>query len=98
MVLCATTSPQLIPGILGEQLSLADLHLAGWLARVLSCVGVETDDDGSEVVKKLTARIPKLELPDDFTVEETKGIKLAAFWDSIRDRPSFRKVYAEGLH
>lgn len=24
--------------------------------------------------------------------------RLAAFWDAIKERPSFKKVYADGLH
>ncbi|KAI0726172.1 hypothetical protein C8Q72DRAFT_784202 [Fomitopsis betulina] len=102
------------PYVLGDQLSLADLHLAAWLARVVSLAGGTIADDGASVVGKLEAHVGGgFTLVKDFSVAEARrraGLpvadpeskerqnRIAAFWDAVRERPSFKKVYKDGLH
>lgn len=102
------------PYVLGDQLSLADLHLAAWLARLVMLSGGSISDDGNTAIGKLEAHITDgfslqkdlsvaearrragLPIPDPETSERQN--RLAAFWDTIKERPSFKKVYTEGLH
>ncbi|KAF5390348.1 hypothetical protein D9757_002967 [Collybiopsis confluens] len=75
--------------------SLADPHLTAWLARVFSLVGGTSNDSGATVIEKLEKHIgdsttSKMESP-------TLG-KLATYWDAVKERPSFKKVYVDGLH
>lgn len=89
---------------IGDQLSLADLHLASWLARVVRLSGGLHEDDGDTAIEKLEAHVGVgLTLPKDFKVEGTQGnpekrSKLAAFWDAMRVRPSWKEVYGQGLY
>ncbi|TFK41184.1 hypothetical protein BDQ12DRAFT_679037 [Crucibulum laeve] len=90
------------PFTLGDQLSVSDLHLAGWLATVVKLAGGAVTDNGNTVISKLEEYIGNgFGLPKDF--ESTKDgsrppqSKLAAFWDAVRERPSWKKVYREGL-
>lgn len=98
----------------GDQLSIADLHLAAWLARIAFLSGAVASDDGNTAVGKIELHIGGgFSLPKDFTVAEARrraGLaatnldsterqnKLAAFWDVMKERPSWKKVYANGLH
>jgi glutathione S-transferase len=74
----------------GDQYSIADLHLAGWLARVAKLAGGTCSDDGHTVVKKLEEYIG-----GGFKDEESK---LGGFWDAVRERKSWQKVYGAGLY
>ncbi|KZP31389.1 hypothetical protein FIBSPDRAFT_926046 [Athelia psychrophila] len=93
----------LVPAPAGDQISIADLHLAGWLARIVSLSGGSISEDGDTVTAKVEAHIgggfqfPK-EAPATggaVGARTTPQSKLAAFWDAIKDRPSFQRVYAE---
>lgn len=75
--------------VIGEQISLADLHLVGWLARLLSVIGVVGEEDGETAVNKLNKTVG---------LGEVKDSKLAIFWDSVKERKSFKKVYGKGLY
>ncbi|TCD71561.1 hypothetical protein EIP91_008942 [Steccherinum ochraceum] len=102
------------PYVLGDQLSLPDLHLAAWLARIVKLAGGTVSDDGDTITKKLEAHIGgSFKLPEDFNVAEARrraGLpagsaqptdsqsRIAAFWDAMKERPSWKKVYADGLH
>ncbi|KAH9919087.1 uncharacterized protein B0H18DRAFT_1029102 [Fomitopsis serialis] len=105
------------PYALGDQLSLADLHLAAWLARLVSLAGGTLTDDGAVAIGKLEVHVGGagggFALAKDFSVAEARrraGLpvsdpesherqnRLAAFWDAVRERPSFKKVYKDGLH
>jgi hypothetical protein len=97
----------------GDQLSLADLHLAAWLARIVKVSGGTPADDGTTAITKLGAHIGTgFALPKDFVSLDSvfdgeqqqqqlkaRGAqnKLAAFWDAIKQRPSWKKVYRDGL-
>jgi glutathione S-transferase len=98
----------------GDQISLADVQLGPWLARIAALSGADVNDTGSVALAKIEARVGSgFVLPRDFegmpetqrtpTVGSeaphlTKQAKLAAFWDAMRERPSWQKVYATGLH
>ncbi|KAI0375051.1 hypothetical protein BV20DRAFT_960106 [Pilatotrama ljubarskyi] len=102
------------PYTLGDQLSIADLHLAAWLSRIAFLADANASDDGNTAVGKIESHIGDgFSLPKDFSVAEARrraGLaatgtdsterqnKLAAFWDAIKERPSWKKVYADGLH
>ncbi|PIL31914.1 hypothetical protein GSI_06618 [Ganoderma sinense ZZ0214-1] len=71
-------------------------------------------EDGTKVLGRIEAHVGNgFTLPEEFSVAEARrraGLpavnvesserqsKLAAFWDSMRERPSWKKVYGEGLH
>ncbi|KAL0581633.1 hypothetical protein V5O48_000449 [Marasmius crinis-equi] len=95
------------PFALGEQLSIADLHLGPWLAVVARLAGAAPSDDGDTAIGKLEKHIgngfsvPRSTLAIDLMKVEGdrpgSRSKLAAFWDTMRERPSWKKVYADGL-
>ncbi|KAF9270193.1 hypothetical protein L218DRAFT_952377 [Marasmius fiardii PR-910] len=95
------------PFALGEQLSIADLHLGPWLARVGKLAGATAADDGNAAIEKLEKHVgngftlPRGNLPLDLMKTDggrtASRCKLAAFWDVMRERPSWKKVYADGL-
>lgn len=90
----------------GDQISIADLHLAGWLARIVSLSGGSITEDGDAVTAKVEKHIGGgFQFPKDAPAtggavgaRATPQSKLSAFWDAIKDRPSFQRVYADGLH
>ncbi|KAF8227425.1 hypothetical protein L208DRAFT_1424732 [Tricholoma matsutake] len=95
------------PYALGDQFSVADLHLAAWTARLVKLAGGTAEDDGNTVVTKLEAHIGNgFILPKDFQDTDAQGIdsqearrsKLSAFWDAVKERPSWKKVYGNGLY
>ena len=88
--------------------------MAAWLARIAKLAGATASDNGNTIVKKLEAHIGgTFKLPEDFAVAEARrraGLpagnvlptdrqtRIAAFWDAMKERPSWKKVYANGLH
>jgi len=119
---------------LGDQLSLADIHLAVWLARIAHLSGALPNDDGNSVIEKIEGLVgtkfvkdisivearrraglgSAMKLPgtgaegkDDVadpqtiqpsTDKSSRQSRLAAFWETIKERPSWKKVYEAGLH
>ncbi|KAG9121410.1 hypothetical protein FRC07_002644 [Ceratobasidium sp. 392] len=83
------------PLTLGDQLSLADIHVGVWLAKVLALVAGK---DGTDPTK--WADIPSSPgLAEAVGSKDFKlGPKLTAFWTEIITRDGFKKVYADGLH
>ena len=68
--------------------------------------GGTNSDDGDTIVKKLEGYIGGgFTVPRDFLTDEAiqegvevdKQSKLGAFWDAVRVRPSWQKVYRGGL-
>lgn len=81
----------------GDQFSIADLHLAAWLTRVVSLVGGTKDDTGETIVVKLEGYIGGgFQIPRGFVSEQQT--KIGAFWDAVRERPGWKKVYYNGLY
>jgi hypothetical protein len=61
-----------------------DFHVGAWLARIASLSGVENAADDLAVLEnELGEPIPE---------------KLAAYWSAWSERPSWKEVYAPGLH
>ena len=57
----------------GDQLSVADLHLAAWLTRLAHLAGATAADDGNTVVAKIEAHVGSgFALPKDFSVAEAR--------------------------
>lgn len=117
---------------LGDQLSLADIHLAVWLARIAHLSGALPDEDGNSVIEKIEGLVGAgfvkdisivearrraglgSALPGAGTEGKSEGAvsqtiqpstdksprqsRLAAFWETIKERPSWKKVYGAGLH
>ena len=116
---------------LGDQLSLADIHLAVWLARIAHLSGALPSDDGNSVIEKIESLVGSKFVKDVSIVEARRraGIgsavklpgtgaaeglvpqtiqpstdkssrqsRLAAFWETVKERPSWKKVYEAGLH
>ncbi|KIK07019.1 hypothetical protein K443DRAFT_236026 [Laccaria amethystina LaAM-08-1] len=91
---------------LGDQYSIADLHLAGWLTRVVKLSGGTPEDDGRTIVKKLEEHIGDgFALPKEHVKEVARRerlghdheAKLGAFWDALKERESWKKVYQREL-
>ena len=119
---------------LGDQLSLADIHLAVWLTRIAHLSGALPTEDGNSVIEKIEG-VVGVQFVKDLSIAEarrraglgspagppgtggewkangaspktthpstdkgSKQSKLAAFWESIKERPSWKKVYEAGLH
>ncbi|KAF8640490.1 hypothetical protein AX17_000153 [Amanita inopinata Kibby_2008] len=94
------------PFTLGDQYSIADVHLAAWLARVMKLAKVEVGDEGNAAIAKLEKRIGSEGFlaqnskwgtaeGDDGRAQETK---LGTFWNAVKGRESWKRVYKEGLH
>lgn len=91
----------------GDQFSIADLHLAGWLSRVVKLAGGTKNDDGETIVLKLEKYIGGgFVIPRNFLAEQVrhenvkheKQTKIGVFWDAVRERPGWKKVYGDGLY
>ena len=61
-----------------------DFHLAAWLARIAFLTGGTNDKDGYKALEKET--------------KEPIPAKVVAYWQAWVERPSFKKVYQNGLH
>ncbi|KIY62908.1 hypothetical protein CYLTODRAFT_383049 [Cylindrobasidium torrendii FP15055 ss-10] len=79
------------PYVLGDQISIVDLHFAAWLTRILLSAGVGAKDEGAAAVNELEKF-----LGSEFTAEQKS--KLATVWESFKGRESWKKVYKDGLH
>jgi len=100
------------PYSLGDQISIADLHLAAWLARIVVLSGGRINEEGDVVVTRVESHIGSgIQFTRGFAALPATGgaprqdgghpayqSKLAVFWDAMRERSSFRKVYANGLY
>jgi len=122
------------PYALGDQLSLADIHLAVWLARIAHLSGALPNEDGNTVIEKIGGVVGVQFVKDVSIVEarrraglgsavtlpgmspdgkaggsvtqvikpstdkNLKQSKLATFWETVKERPSWKKVYEAGLH
>lgn len=75
------------PFALGDQISLADLHLVPWLARVAAVAGGKTGEDALAALDGVLGEYGG-----------KVGEKVRALWAAFLERPSFKDVYGEGLH
>lgn len=69
--------------------------------------GGAANNDGNTAIGMLERHIGKgFALPKDFQAVDAQRkdprpvhqSKLAAFWDAVRERPSWKKVYGSGLY
>ncbi|CDS00306.1 uncharacterized protein SPSC_00789 [Sporisorium scitamineum] len=79
------------PFALGDQLSLADLHVVPWLARIAAIAGGLQQHQGEA---------GPLDQVDGVLagVDGKVGDKIRALWTAFSERPSFKTVYGDGLH
>ncbi|KAJ1311890.1 hypothetical protein OPQ81_010350 [Rhizoctonia solani] len=82
------------PYVLGDQLSLADLHVGVWLTRIVMLAAGETAAADSKKWPELLTTLAKPIGQPDFKV----GPKVTKFWNEIIARDGFKQVYAAGLH
>ncbi|QRV90530.1 glutathione S-transferase [Ceratobasidium sp. AG-Ba] len=81
------------PYTLGDQLSLADLHVGVWLAKMVVQANGGIASDPTKWPELITQLGPAVG-DKDFKV----GPKVTAFWNEIITRDAFKKVYEKGLH
>lgn len=98
--------------MLGDQISIADLHLAAWLARIVVLSGGRISDEGDVAITMVESHIgPGFQFERNYAALPAIGAtsrqnvthptyqsKLAVFWDAMRERSSFKKVYSNGLY
>lgn len=78
------------PFALGDQISLADLHLIPWLAGVGLVADAIAGSTGGDVVHAIDTVLAKH--------AGHVGPKLKALWTGFSERPSFQSVYGGKLH
>jgi len=87
------------PYALGDQISVVDLSLASWIRTVVILAGGSAEDDGSTAIAKVEKYLGDLALPKDFQVTDARQKdsaavnKLAGYWNGMRERASWKKVY-----
>ncbi|EEB95385.1 hypothetical protein MPER_05655 [Moniliophthora perniciosa FA553] len=68
----------------GEEPGEDDFHLGAWMARIVLTLGAQTSEEAAQAVERSYGK----PLPE----------KVAAYWRAWASRPSWKKVYAEGLY
>ncbi|KAL7409646.1 hypothetical protein BDY24DRAFT_402531 [Mrakia frigida] len=81
---------------LGDQVSLADLHLIAWLARVVFLSQGGPTSAGLDALERQIAGHGAGGPTDQASLKV--GPKVKAFWNSWIGRDSFKSVYVNGLH
>jgi len=89
------------PYALGDQLSLVDLHLAAWMTFLFFLAGAPPPPPIQNVLERPYTGYGML----DNTIRThagdptfVLGCNIRAFWEAMKDRDSWSKVYGEGLH
>ncbi|KAJ2920308.1 hypothetical protein MD484_g245, partial [Candolleomyces efflorescens] len=90
-VLGKLTKEMVGPFALGDQLSVADMHLIAWVTRLVTLAGGSGDDEGKTVIVKIE------EYVGGEHVSRKKLGKLGTFWDGIKGVRSWQKIYGEGV-
>ncbi|GAA5968863.1 hypothetical protein JCM11641_000761 [Rhodosporidiobolus odoratus] len=75
--------------LVGDQVSLADLHVGAWFVRILAVCGATSISDLAASIKKLDEALG---------AGHQVGQKTTAWLEALTERESFKEVYAEGLH
>lgn len=93
------------PFALGDQVSLADVHLMAWFARLLAvCEGLkENQESGKKEFEALENSLLNECLGNELgnvktVVQGLRDGKLRSYWDELKGRESFKAVYGKGLH
>ncbi|EIW86748.1 hypothetical protein CONPUDRAFT_115396 [Coniophora puteana RWD-64-598 SS2] len=95
------------PFALGDQISVADVHIFAWLVQLVRLCGGSLNLDGDAAIKELEKHIGAgFVLPEDFlTSPMVAGVgseqprlrsRLAVFWDAMKERPSSKRLYGSG--
>ncbi|GAA5863422.1 hypothetical protein JCM3774_005286 [Rhodotorula dairenensis] len=79
------------PFLLGDQVSLADLHAGAWVARILACAGATAIAEPAAALAALESNLPG-------SGSTAIGPKTKRWVEALFERESFRQVYGEGLH
>ncbi|BGP15734.1 hypothetical protein JCM10213_007971 [Rhodosporidiobolus nylandii] len=75
--------------LVGDEISLADIHVGAWLARILAVSGAQSISDIPAALRKLEENLP----------EGAKvGPKVSKFAEALFERDSFKEVYEGGFH
>lgn len=82
------------PFILGGQISLVDLQVGAWLARVQG-VAKGLYPNAKESIEALEQALQWEGLGSD---KHSVGPKVRAYWEQLLERPSFQEVYKDGPH
>lgn len=82
------------PFILGGQISLVDLQVGAWLARV-QAVAKGLYGDAKDSLDALDAALQWDGLGD---AKQHVGPNVRAYWKHLMERPSFQEVYSDGVH
>ncbi|THH19728.1 hypothetical protein EW146_g1481 [Bondarzewia mesenterica] len=108
LVLTKLTKELVGPYALGDQFSIADIHIVAWLAWLIKLSGGSTMDNGADAIRKLEQhvgggfRLPKDAFPPSSQAPSSEGTtptnpvaqaKLSIIWDNVKERPSWKKVY-----
>ncbi|GAA6027743.1 hypothetical protein JCM8097_008012 [Rhodosporidiobolus ruineniae] len=75
--------------LVGDQVSLADLHVGAWLARVLAVSGASSVSDVPAALSAIESQLP---------AGKKIGPKVAKWAEELFARESFKTVYADGFH
>ncbi|GAA5830858.1 hypothetical protein JCM11251_001099 [Rhodosporidiobolus azoricus] len=78
------------PFLVGDQISLADIHVASWLARILAAAGATSVSDIPSALSKLESNLP--------SPNNKIGPKLSKWTEEVFQRESFKELYSEGFH
>jgi hypothetical protein len=92
----------------GDQLSLADMHLGAWCTRLLFVSGAPSPPPSAQTTPK-AEDLPEAEYIGFKNLEDSirshtgdqgflLGAKVRSFFNLLKDRESWRQVYADGLH
>ncbi|KAJ3987812.1 hypothetical protein F5890DRAFT_1551126 [Lentinula detonsa] len=95
------------PYALGEQYSIADPHLTAWLATLILLAGGDANDNGNVAIEKLgkhigsslvLSKVVASEAPRTDAERTSARTKLGLYWDTVRERPSWKKVYGNRVN
>lgn len=91
--------------VLGEQISLVDLHLGAWLARLFTILGYTASPGvgSQDSVLKLQERLQKVLKSIKTSTFDEKELgavceSVEKYWGVLSKRKSFQEVYVDGLH
>lgn len=83
------------PFLLGGQISICDLHVGAWLARVLAIAkGLYNGETGELDSLEKAIQWEGLGTQSKLSV----GPLLRGYWKVLSERPSFQEVYGDGVH
>ncbi|KAJ3823376.1 hypothetical protein EV361DRAFT_1020387 [Lentinula raphanica] len=95
------------PYALGEQYSIADPHLTAWLTTVVLLAGGDVSDNGNVIIEKLEkhigsnlvlSKVIAVEAPRTDTERPMARTKLGMYWDTVKERPSWKQIYGNKVH